>query len=142
VSPELKPGVEFEWQYTVPVRATVPNLYEDIPGCREMPDVLATGYLVGIMECACVQMLLDHLDWPREQSLGTLVSFTHMAATPAGMAVTVRGRLDEVDGRRLRFSLTAWDGEDKIAEGRHERTVIDAVRFNDKIAAKRARMEG
>ncbi|WP_223851342.1 MULTISPECIES: thioesterase family protein [Cupriavidus] len=138
----LRPGIAFEWQYVVPPKATVPNLYDDIPGCADMPDVLATGYMVGIMECACLQMLRDYLDWPREQSLGTLVNFSHLAATPPGMAVTVKGELVAVEGRKLRFALTAWDGEDKISEGVHERHLIDAARFNDKIAAKAARMTG
>lgn len=141
MSPHLRPGLTFNWQYTVPPKATVPRLYDDIPGCPEMPDVLATGYMVGIMECACVQMLREHLDWPREQSLGTLVSFSHLAPTPPGMTVTVKGELVEVDGRRLRFQLSAWDGEDKISEGVHERHLIDAGRFNEKVAAKVARQQ-
>lgn len=141
MSPELKPGTAFSWTYTVPDKATVPSLYDDIPGCAEMPDVLATGYMVGIMECACLQMLRPYLDWPREQSLGTLVSFSHLAATPPGMTVTVKGVLIAIEGRKLRFELTAWDGEDKISEGVHERHLIDAARFNDKIATKRARMD-
>lgn len=139
MSPDLKPGLAFTWRYTVPPKATVPNLYDDVPGCPEMPDVLATGYMVGIMECACLQMLREYLDWPREQSLGTLVSFTHLAPTPAGMAITVKGVLTAIEGRKLRFELSAWDGEDKISEGVHERHLIDAARFNDKVAAKRER---
>jgi fluoroacetyl-CoA thioesterase len=58
------------------------------------------------------------------------------------MTITVKGRLVEVDGRRLRFEVSAWDGEDKITEGVHERHVIDAARFNQKIAAKAARVAG
>ena len=142
MSPDLRPGLEFSWRYVVPRKASVPRLYDDIPMCTEMPDVLATGYMVGIMECACLQALREHLDWPREQTLGTLVSFTHLAATPPGMTITVKGRLVEVDGRRLRFEVSAWDGEDKITEGVHERHVIDAERFKQKIAAKAARVAG
>ncbi|MFC4522765.1 thioesterase family protein [Cupriavidus pinatubonensis] len=142
MSPELRPGLTFTWEYTVPPKATVPRLYDDIAMCTEMPDVLATGYMVGIMECACLQALRDYLDWPREQTLGTLVSFSHLAATPPGMTITVKGQLVEVDGRRLRFEVSAWDGEDKITEGVHERHVIDAARFNEKVAAKAARAAG
>ena len=40
MSPELQPGVRFEWRYTVPQRATVPQLYHDTAFCRDMPDVL------------------------------------------------------------------------------------------------------
>jgi hypothetical protein len=29
MSPELQPGLSFEWSYTVPTRATVPQLYHE-----------------------------------------------------------------------------------------------------------------
>jgi fluoroacetyl-CoA thioesterase len=101
-----------------------------------MPDVLATGYLVGLLEWACIEAIKPHLDWPREQSLGTHVNFSHIAATPAGMTITVDVRLDKVEGRKLTFTLSAHDGVDKISEGTHERHVIDVERFNAKLAAK------
>lgn len=136
MSPQLQPGHAFEWTYTVPPRATVPQLYHDTPFCRDMPDVLATGYLVGMMELACLDGIMPFMDWPREQSLGTMVNFRHLAATPPGMTLTIRGRVTEVDGRRIAFAVEAWDGVDKICEGTHERTVILAERFNEKMARK------
>lgn len=36
------------------------------------------------------------------------------------------------------FSLTARDGVDKISEGTHDRCVIDAAKFNAKVAARLA----
>jgi fluoroacetyl-CoA thioesterase len=92
--------------------------------------------MVGLMEWACIEALRPHLDWPREQSLGTHVDFSHLAATPPGMTVTVDVRLDKVEGRKLTFSVSAHDDVDKITEGRHERYVIDAARFNAKVAEK------
>jgi fluoroacetyl-CoA thioesterase len=92
--------------------------------------------MVGLLEWACVELLRPHLDWPREQSLGTHVDFSHLAATPPGMTVSVEARLEEVDGRRLVFSLVAHDGIDKISEGRHERFIIEAERFRAKLAQK------
>lgn len=141
MSPDLQPGIRFEWHYTVPPRATVPNLYHDSVPCLDMPDVLATGYMVGIMELACIEGIMPYMDWPREQSLGTLVSFSHLAATPPGMRVTVKGVVTEVDGRRIRFQLEAWDELDKISEGIHERHVILAERFNAKLAGKQLKAD-
>jgi fluoroacetyl-CoA thioesterase len=138
MSPELRPGVHFEWQYTVPPRATVPQLYQDTPFCRDMPDVLATGYMVGMMELACVHGMMPYVDWPREQSLGTMVSFQHFAPTPPGMTLTIRGEVTEVDGRRVRFKVEAWDELERICEGVHERCVIDPQRFALRLARKTA----
>lgn len=138
MSPDLKPGVRFEWRYTVPARATVPQLYSDTPFCLDMPDVLATGYMVGMMELACVNGMMPFMDWPREQSLGTMVSFEHYAPTPPGMTLRIEGEVTEVEGRRVRFKVEAWDDVERICAGTHERHVIDPVRFDARLAKKKA----
>jgi fluoroacetyl-CoA thioesterase len=132
----LQPGLTFQFKFTIPPSKTVPHLYPESEMFRQMPQVLATGYLVGLMEWACIEAIRPHLDWPREQSLGTLVNFTHLAATPPGLTVTVEVRLDRIEGRKLTFRLSAHDGIDTISEGTHERVVIDAARFNAKVAKK------
>jgi fluoroacetyl-CoA thioesterase len=91
------------------------------------------------MEWACIEALRPHLDWPREQSLGTHVNFSHLAASPPGLTVTVDVRLERVDGRKLSFSITAHDGVELISEGTHERVVIDSTRFTAKVAEKAKR---
>lgn len=135
----LKPGITHHFEFRIPDTKTVPNLYPESDMFREMPEVLATGYLVGLMEWAALETIRPHLDWPREQSLGTMVNFTHLAATPPGLTVTINVRVDKVEGRKISFSLSAHDGVDKISEGTHERHIIDAARFNEKIGAKAAR---
>lgn len=132
----LQPGIVYRFQFTIPPTKTVPHLYPESEMFREMPEVLATGYLVGLMEWACIEALRPHLDWPREQSLGTQVNFSHLAATPPGFTVTVEVRLDKVEGRKLTFALSAHDGVDLISEGTHERVVIDAARFKSKLEQK------
>jgi fluoroacetyl-CoA thioesterase len=103
---------------------------------REMPEVLATGFMVGLLEWACIEAIRPHLDWPQEQTLGTHVDFSHEAATPPGLTVTVQVRLESVEGRKLVFQVEAHDGIDRISSGRHERFVIDAARFRSKVAGK------
>ena len=135
----LKPGLTHQFQFRIPPSKTVPHLYPESQMFREMPEVLATGYMVGLVEWACIDALRAHLDWPREQSLGTLVNFSHIAATPPGLTITVDVRLDKVEGRKLTFTLSAHDGVDKISEGTHERHVIDVARFEAKVKAKKPR---
>jgi fluoroacetyl-CoA thioesterase len=139
MSPDLKPGITFEWRYVVPERATVPNLFNDTPFCRDMPQVLATGYMVGLMELACVNGIMPYVDWPREQSVGIDVRFSHVAATPPGMTLTFKGEVIEVGDRRVTFRIEAWDNTDKISEGVHTRAIIDPERFNAKVADKIAK---
>ena len=138
----LKPGLTHQFKFKIPPSKTVPHLYPESQMFREMPEVLATGYMVGLVEWACIDALRAHLDWPREQSLGTHVDLSHLAATPPGLTVTVDVRLDKVEGRKLSFSIVAHDGLDKITEGTHERVVIDSARFSAKVGEKAQRAGG
>jgi fluoroacetyl-CoA thioesterase len=133
----LKAGLTSRFAFTVPSDKTVPHLYPESKLFQEMPDVLATGFLVGLMEWACIEAIRPHLDWPREQSLGTHVNFSHTAATPPGLTITVDVHLEKVEGRKLTFTLQAHDGVDEISRGTHERHVIEAARFNEKMEQKR-----
>jgi fluoroacetyl-CoA thioesterase len=134
----LKPGLTYTFSYRIPDTKTVPHLYPESDMFREMPAVLATGFMVGLLEWACIEAIRPHLDWPAEQSLGTHVSFSHEAATPPGLTVTVNVKLLEVKGRKLVFHVEAWDGVDRISTGTHERFVIDAQRFRSGLAHKAA----
>lgn len=134
----LAPGLEGTFRYRVPESKTVPRIYPEAPDFQMMPPVFATGYMVALCEWACLELIKPHLDWPREQTLGTHVDLSHLAATPPGLTVAVHARLERVEGRKLVFRVSAHDGIDTITEGRHERHVIDAGRFEAKLAAKRA----
>ena len=132
----LQPGVQFRFRYEVPVTRTVPYLLPESEEFQAMPEVLASGYMVGLIEWACIQAMNPHLDWPREQSVGVGFKLSHVAATPPGLTVTIRVELTAVEGRKLTFAIRAEDDVDLISEGIHERVVIDAARFNAKVAAK------
>jgi len=136
VKASLKPGLEGTFRYRVPASKTVPRIYEEAPDFQMMPAVLATGYLVALVEWACIELIKPHLDWPREMTLGTHVDLSHLAATPPGLTVEITVRVLSVEGRRLVFRVTAHDGVDTVTEGTHERHAVDAARFEQKVAAK------
>lgn len=135
----LHPGLTGTFRYVVPETRTVPHLLPEAPDFQLMPAVLATGYFVALCEWAAIELVKPHLDWPAEQSLGTGIAITHLAATPPGLALAVTVTVAAVEGRRLAFAVRAHDGLDLVGEGTHERHVIDAARFNAKLAAKAAR---
>lgn len=132
----LEPGLRVEFQYTVPVDKTVPYLLPESPEFGRMSKVLATGFLVGLVEWACIRAVKPHLDWPKEQTVGTGIYLSHSAATPPGLTVTVQGKLEKVEGRKLTFSILCHDGVDTISQGTHERFVIDEARFSIRAAEK------
>ena len=131
----LQPGLEYTHTYRVPENKTVPHLFPESKIFQEMPEVLATGFMVGLIEWACMEALAPHLE-PGEGSVGTLVNVTHTAATPPGMEVTVHVRCLEVDGQRTVWEIEARDEVDVIGKGTHERFCIDFDRFNARVAKK------
>ncbi len=134
----LQPGLKHRFEYVVPENKTVPHLYPEAPQFQVMPDVLATGYMVGLLEWACLQLLEPHME-NGEGSLGTHVDVSHQAATPPGLTVTVDVEITELRGPKAKFLVRAHDGIDLIGEGRHERFIIKWDRFNARVDDKRAR---
>jgi fluoroacetyl-CoA thioesterase len=133
----LRAGLTHRFTYQVPAQKTVPHLYREAPEFQSMPEVFATGFMVGLMEWTCIQLLAPHLE-VGEGSLGTRIDVSHMAATPVGLNVTVDAECTAVRGRRASFRVRAHDGIDMIGEGRHERAIIVWDRFNAKVAEKAA----
>jgi fluoroacetyl-CoA thioesterase len=134
----LQPGLRYVHRFVVPRSKTVPALYPEAEEFAVMPEVFATGFLVGLLEWACVKALNPHLDGPREQSVGTRIDVSHEAATPVGFEVTTTVELLSVEGKKLVFGVEAHDGVDLIAQGRHERFVIDRAKFDARLEAKRS----
>lgn len=134
----LAPGIESELMFHIPETKTVPALYRESAEFQEMPDVFATGFLVGFIEWACIKAINPYLDWPDEQTVGTHIDASHIAATPAGFDVTAKVKLIEVDGRRLVFEVEAHDGADLISKGKHERFIINKNKFDAKMKEKTA----
>ena len=136
----LKPGLTHRFSYTVPVAKTVPHLYCESSELAAMPEVFATGFMVGLMEWTCVQLLAPHLE-AGEGSLGVHIDVSHKAATPVGFTVTVEAECTEVRGPRAKFTVKAHDGIDEIGSGTHERFIVNWDRFNKSVAAKAARAD-
>jgi len=135
MSHSLLPGLSHSMTFTVPREKTVPFLYPESEQFARMPEVFATGFMVGLMEWCCIDLIAPHLA-EGEGSLGTLVEVTHEAATPPGMTVTVEATLERIDGRTLIFNLLARDETDIIGRGRHGRTLVNWQRFTEKVAKK------
>jgi fluoroacetyl-CoA thioesterase len=126
----IEPGLVNEIKITVTADMTAEA--SNVPG---MAPVLATPKLISYLERTAhlaVYLLLSE----GQSTVGTLVNVRHLAATPVGMEVRFRAELVEVDRRRLRFKVEAWDAVEKISEGEHERFIIDQAKFMANLAKK------
>lgn len=139
MKPTLVPGVSATHSYRVETANTVPHLVMDRSTFDDIPEVLATAYMVVMMEGACTKALKAHLD-ANEGSLGVHIDVTHLAATLPGQTVTVTAEVTAVAARKVTFKVVAHDGVDKIGEGTHARTVVPWDRFKAGVAGKAAKL--
>jgi fluoroacetyl-CoA thioesterase len=126
----IEPGIVKELKILVDISDTARS-----SGGETLPPVLSTPKVISYLERTAHQSILPFLN-EGQSSVGTIVTLRHLAATPVGMAVRFRTELVEVDRRRLRFKIEAWDEIEKIAEGENERFIIDQARFDERLAAK------
>ena len=126
----LAPGMSAEISLTVTRELTADSLGN--PGVL----VYATPCVVALLESTSSVVLKPHLP-PGGGSVGTMVEMRHLAATPLGMTVRARATIVETDGKRVLFTVEAWDEVEKIVEGRHERFIVgNLARFLERAMAK------
>jgi predicted thioesterase len=97
--------------------------------------VLSTPNMILGLEKTARNLLIRILD-PGYDSVGTNVNVSHLAATPMGMTVTFRTEVTSVEDRRVNFKVEAFDAKDKIAEGTHQRAIVNVERFVAKMREK------
>lgn len=97
--------------------------------------VLATPVMINLFEAAALAAI-EHLLPDGQQSLGTHLDVTHIAATPVGMRVTATAEVIAVDGRNVKFRVSARDERDLIGEGIHDRVVVNVAKFDLRVQEK------
>ena len=129
MSEELKAGMSHEMERQVTEDLSAQKVFPHVP------NVYATRAMVGHFEEVCAEMVLPYLG-EGQQTVGIGMRFSHMAATPIGMKVRFSAKLVEVEGRKLTFEVEGFDEVEKIGKATHDRFIINAEKFNSKIAEK------
>jgi fluoroacetyl-CoA thioesterase len=135
VKPTLRAGASTQFSFRIPATKTVPHLFPEAREFQLMPTVFATGFMVGLMEWTCLNIIASHLD-DGEGSLGVHINVSHVAATVPGQTVTVDAECTKVEGRRLFFHVKAHDGIELIGEGEHQRMIVDWAKFEQRVNDK------
>jgi len=134
---ELKPGISREQSFNVTHAITAAAMFEapDAPEVPGMPSVWSTPDMIGKMEMVSAAVVAGLL--PAEQmTVGARNEVSHLAATPEGATVRVRSTLAAVDGRKLTFTVEAFDQQEKVGEGTHLRVIVDREKFDKRLTEK------
>lgn len=93
--------------------------------------VLSTPRIVALCEEAAVAALVGHLA-AGETSVSQRVGMDHLAPSPVGGTVTATAKLEKVEGRRLKFSVSVTDDRGLVAAGKVTRVIVERARFLEK----------
>lgn len=129
---ELKAGMKGRAETVV-----VPENTAQAVGSGLVP-VFATPHMIALMENAAVNAVQAQLA-AGEGTVGTRLDVTHDAATPVGMKVWAQAEVTAVEGRRITFAVSAFDGRERIGGGVHQRFIIQSERF---LAKAQGKLEG
>ena len=94
--------------------------------------VLATPAMVALMENAAMMAVALHLG-EGETTVGSMISTSHLKPSKVGRSISAIAELTEVEGRKLVFKISAYDGETLIGEGDHIRYVVNREKFLAKL---------
>lgn len=95
-------------------------------------EVFATPAMVALMENAAMKAVAPHLP-EGSTTVGAMMQTSHIKPSAPGETVTAEAVLQEVDGRKLTFRVTAYDAEGTIGEGIHIRYIVDRERFLSRL---------
>jgi predicted thioesterase len=70
--------------------------------------------------------------------VGISMNLTHTAPTPLGMEVRAVTEVTKVEGRKITFKVEGFDEKEKVGEAVHERFIINAEKFNQRLEAKKS----
>lgn len=115
-------------------RTVTQELTAEAMGSGQLP-VFATPAVVALAEETAWKSVAPELE-EGQGTVGTKMELAHIAATPLGMKVRCETELVEVDRRKLVFAIEVFDEKEKIAEGRHERFIVDNAKFLGKAEGK------
>lgn len=91
-------------------------------------DVLGSPRLVALCEEACCNAVTNALD-DRMTTVGMRIQFDHLQPTPVGAEVVAEAVLEKIEGRRLKFTVSASDSGGLVAAGKITRVLVDLDRF-------------
>ena len=91
-------------------------------------EVFGTPMMIALMEEASAQAML-HLLKEGQASVGTMVNIEHTAPSPLTATITATAIIENIDGRKVDFTVIAEDNAGEIGKGTHTRFIIDSQKL-------------
>jgi fluoroacetyl-CoA thioesterase len=123
---ELKPGI------SALIETVVMENDSAVKHASGTLDVYATPAMIALRENAAKSCVGLHLP-SQYTTVGIEVGIKHIKPTGIGSKVKCEAILQEVKGKKLFFTVAAWDEQGKIGEGTHVRYIVESEDFMKKL---------
>ena len=100
-------------------------------GSGDMP-VLATPAMLALMENAAMIAVADKLP-DGCTTVGGYIESSHVRPSKIGEKVCATAEVTNVEGKKIKFKVYAYSGENLIGEGTHLRFIVDKEKFISKL---------
>ncbi|MBR5254862.1 MAG: thioesterase family protein [Bacteroidales bacterium] len=91
-------------------------------------EVFATPAMIALMEKTANNSLRQYL--PEDcVTVGVEINTKHLKASAIGKEIVCKSELIKVDGRKLFFNISAYEGEDMIGQATHTRVIVNKEKF-------------
>lgn len=137
--------IVFDERYAVPADQTAPQLFRQLPlatyYCDELVDVMATAYLVAVLESLCLREMYRHIDTEKETVVGAAIDCWHSAPVPAGALLRLTGWVESMGDSEVTFRMQAQDEHEHVCEASIRLAVVLRERIEQHITRKKEAIE-
>ena len=103
---------------------------------KHIADMLGSGK-VAVLSTPSMILMMEHTSMLHAQehlpegwiTVGTKVCISHLRASKVGSEITVKAKLLSTEKKALSYEVVAFDGENKIGEGTHDRFIVNKEKF-------------
>ena len=94
--------------------------------------VLATPMMMALMENAAMLAVKDEL--PEGcTTVGGHIESSHLKPSKVGTVVRAEAEVTKVEGKKIFFKVSAYDGDTLLGEGTHLRFVVNKEKFMSRL---------
>lgn len=93
--------------------------------------VLATPEIIRFVENIAYNMVKEQLN-EEDTTVGGYIDINHLKPTLVGKTIQISVILKEICFKKLVFEYIAYEGNSKIATGKHERYIVNKEKFMTK----------
>ncbi len=130
----------FSETYAVPAEQTAQRMFGVLPHGKSyadrLPNAMANGYLVAVLESICTREMQAHLEHNEETLVVSSMQCQHRAPIPPGALITIDGWVTSIGDHEAKFWVRASDEQEIVCEGEILFAIVKRAKIEQRIQRK------